>query len=148
MVVIVTFFFKPIQGGGEIPTYFAFHRSNGMGAKNRLHLVYHGEEEGEKQEKGRVHKKLQQELQNGSKEISPSSNVRHMFLVATTPSIGQQSNGEGLLHPASLLPRPARAYCRVDAFRRHSMNHWPGCSSHGHSFFLPPFEFFDDPSRE
>jgi len=46
-----------------------------MGAKYRLHLVYQGEEEGEKQEKGRVHKKLQQELQNGSKEISPSSNV-------------------------------------------------------------------------
>jgi len=58
-----------------------------MGAKYRLHLVYHGEEEGEKQEKGRVHKKLQQGLQNGLKEISPSSNLQLMFLVATTPII-------------------------------------------------------------
>jgi len=39
------------------------------------------------QEKGRVHKKLQQGLQNVSKEISPSSNLQLMFLVATTPII-------------------------------------------------------------
>jgi len=58
-----------------------------MGAKNRLHLVYQGEEEGGGQERGRVHKKLQQGLQNVSKEISPSSNLQLMFLVATTPII-------------------------------------------------------------
>jgi len=39
------------------------------------------------QERGRVHKKLQQGLQNVSKEISPSSNLQLMFLVATTPII-------------------------------------------------------------
>ena len=59
-----------------------------MGAKKQVTSGIPGRRRwGGGQEEGRVHKKLQQGLQNGSKEISPSSNLQLMFLVATTPNI-------------------------------------------------------------